>query len=173
MYARRPPWIQICTRSPPTLHVVTGLMGHLFTVWSCHEVCTAVLETFIEREAHRFLPAVPKPTVKSLSCVWLFVTPWTVAHQAPLSMELSREEYWSRLPFPSPGDLPDPRIKPWSPTLQADHHLSHQEYQSALKTKCFSCFLCSSLVGEPSPELGWGLYLHLWSLFTHLVWPFI
>ena len=44
----------------------------------------------------------------SLSCVWLFVTPWTVAHQAPLYMEFSRQEYWSGLPFPSLGDLPDP-----------------------------------------------------------------
>ena len=47
-----------------------------------------------------------------LSCIQLFVTPWTVAHQVPLSMGFSRLEYWSRLPFPSPGDLPDPRIEP-------------------------------------------------------------
>ena len=46
--------------------------------------------------------------------------PWTVAHQAPLSMGFSRQEYWSGLPFPSPGDLPDPGIEPRSPTLQAD-----------------------------------------------------
>ena len=46
--------------------------------------------------------------------------PWTVAHQAPLSMEFSRLEYWSGLPFPSPGNLPDPGIKPRSPALQAD-----------------------------------------------------
>ena len=46
-----------------------------------------------------------------------FVTPWTVAGQTPLSMEFSRQEYWSRLPFPSPGDLPDPEIKPVSPAL--------------------------------------------------------
>ena len=58
--------------------------------------------------------------VKSLSCVRLFVTPWTVAHQAPPSMGLSRQEYWSGLPFPSPGDLPDPGIEPSSPALQAD-----------------------------------------------------
>ena len=57
--------------------------------------------------------------VKSLSCVQLFATPWTVAHQAPPSMEFSRQEYWSGLPFTSPGDLPDPRIKPRSPALQA------------------------------------------------------
>ena len=58
--------------------------------------------------------------VKSLSHVQLFVTPWTAAHQAPQSMGFSREEYWSGLPFPSPGDLPDPGIQPGSPALEAD-----------------------------------------------------
>ena len=58
--------------------------------------------------------------VKSLSHVWLFVTPWTVAYQAPQSMEFSRQEYWSGVPFPSPGDLPNPGIEPVSPALQAD-----------------------------------------------------
>ena len=51
------------------------------------------------------------------SCVQLFAVLWTVACQAPLSMEFSRQEYWNRLPFPSPGDLPNPGIKPTSPTL--------------------------------------------------------
>ena len=46
-----------------------------------------------------------------------FVTPWTVAHQTPLSMGFLRQEYWSGLPFPSPGDLPDPGIEPASPEL--------------------------------------------------------
>ena len=50
--------------------------------------------------------------MKSLIHVRLFATPWTVAHQAPRSMGFSRHEYWSGLPFPSPGDLPDPGIKP-------------------------------------------------------------
>ena len=50
-----------------------------------------------------------------LSCVQLFAIPWTIAHQAPLSMEFSRQEYLARLPFPSPGDLPDPRMEPKSP----------------------------------------------------------
>ena len=48
------------------------------------------------------------------SRVWLFATPWTLAHQAPLSIVFSRQEYWGGLPFPSPGDLPDPGIKPMS-----------------------------------------------------------
>ena len=61
-----------------------------------------------------------KVKVKSLSHVQLFATPWTVAYQAPRSMEFSRQEYWSGLPFPSPGDLPDPGIEPRSPALQAD-----------------------------------------------------
>ena len=53
-------------------------------------------------------------TLSCFSCVRLFATPWTLAHQALLSMGFSRQEYWSRLPFPSPGDLPDPGIKPVS-----------------------------------------------------------
>ena len=60
--------------------------------------------------------------------VWFFATPWTVARQAPLSMEFSRQEYCSGLPFPSPGDLPHLEIKRQSPELQADYHLSHQGY---------------------------------------------
>ena len=58
--------------------------------------------------------------VKSLSRVQLLATPWTVAHQAPPSMGFSRQEYWSGLPFPAPGDLPDPGIEPRFPALQAD-----------------------------------------------------
>ena len=53
------------------------------------------------------------------SCVQLFVTPWTVAHQASLPMEFSRKEYWSWLPFPSSGDLPDPGIQPESSVAPA------------------------------------------------------
>ena len=58
--------------------------------------------------------------MKLLSHVQLFAASWTVAYQAPLFMEFSRQEYWSGLPFPSPGDLPDPGIKPGSSALQAD-----------------------------------------------------
>ena len=71
-------------------------------------------------------PSKARPTlfywseVKSLSRVQLFLTPWTIAYKAPLSMEFSRQEYWSGLPFPSPGDLPHPGIEPRSPALQAD-----------------------------------------------------
>ena len=69
------------------------------------------------------------PAAQLLSCVQLFVTLWAVAHQALLSVGFFRQEYWSGLPFPSPGDLPDPGIEPASPVstaLQADSlPLSH------------------------------------------------
>ena len=65
-----------------------------------------------------------KVKVKSLSRVQLFATPWTVAYQAPPPMGFSRQEYWSGLLFPSPGDLPNPGIEPESPTLLADTLLS-------------------------------------------------
>ena len=50
--------------------------------------------------------------MESLSCVWFFATPWTVTRQAPLSLGFPRQEYWSGLPCPSPGDLPDPGTEP-------------------------------------------------------------
>ena len=62
--------------------------------------------------------------VKSLGHVRLFATPWTVAYQGPLSMGFSRQKYWSGLPFPSPGDLPNLGIEPWVSVLWADALLS-------------------------------------------------
>ena len=88
-----------------------------------------------------------KVKVDSLSHVWLFATPWTVVYQAPLSMLFSRQEYWSGLPFPSPRDLPDPGIKPRSPTLQADA----LTYAAAAAAKSLqSCpTLCDPMDGSP------------------------
>ena len=74
--------------------------------------------------------------LESLSRVWCFATPWIIACQASLSMEFSRQEYWSRLPFPSPGNLSDPGIEPGSPALQADYLLS--EPQGKLKRNSLS-----------------------------------
>ena len=68
-----------------------------------------------------------KCVCQSLSRVRLFATTWTVARQASLSMGFSRQEYWSGLPFPSPEDLPDPGIEPWSPALS--YCLSYREAQ--------------------------------------------
>ena len=84
-----------------------------------------------------------------LSYVWLFATPWTVAHQATLSMEFSRQEYWGGLPFP-PGNLPDPGIKFTSPALAGgyfftteppgkptDLHSCEQDTQNSVSHCCF------------------------------------
>ena len=68
------------------------------------------------------------------SVTWLFATPWTVANQVPLSMEFSRQEYYSRLPFPPLGDLPKPRIEPSSPTLQP--HWGFPSTQEIPSNKC-------------------------------------
>ena len=75
------------------------------------------------------------PEGKLLSRVQLFAIPSTVAYQAPLSMEFSRQEYWSGLPFPSPGDLPDLGIEPTSPTLQADALPSKPPRKPQMKVK--------------------------------------
>ena len=69
---------------------------------------------------HHSTVSYARMKVKSLSHVQLFATPWTIAYQAPPSMGFSRQEYWSGLPFPSPGDLPNSGIEPKSPTLEAD-----------------------------------------------------
>ena len=76
--------------------------------------------TTSKEDDYIYLMILVKVKAKSLSHVRLFATPWTVAYQAPQSMEFSRQEYWSRLPFPSPLDLPNPGIEPGSPALQAD-----------------------------------------------------
>ena len=77
-----------------------------------------------------------------LSCVGLFATPWTVACQAPLSKGFSRQEYWSGLPFPTLGDLPDSGIEPESPV------------SPELESRLSLCHL-----GSPNPTIGIFLYL--------------
>ena len=76
--------------------------------------------------------------VKSLSRVQLFVTPWTVAYHAPLSMEFSRQEYWSGLPFPSPEDLTNPGIEAGSPTLYTDTSPSEPLRKSVWKRAAYN-----------------------------------
>ena len=89
----------------------------------------------------------------SLSSVQLFSTPWTVTHQAPLSLGFSRQEHWSGLPFPSPGDLPKPGMQPRSPALQADSlPLSHLG-------SIFSIVVCISekAMAPHSSTLAWKI----------------
>ena len=94
-------------------------------------------------------------SVQSFSRVQLFVTLWTVARQAPLSMDVCRQEYWSRLPCPPPGNIPNPGIKPTSPVspaLKVDFLLlSHQKCVEMLVAQLCPT-LCNSLdCGSPAP----------------------
>ena len=84
-----------------------------------------------------------------LSHVWLFVTPWTVAHQAPLVTEISRQEYWSRLSFSTPGDLPNPRTEPVSLCLlnwQTDSLLLHHLGRLPKRSIGYLCFFFFPLI---------------------------
>ena len=97
--------------------------------------------------------------MKSLSHVQLFATPWTVVYQAPLSMGFSRQAYWSGLPFPSPGDLPDPGIEHGSPALQADAVTSEPPGKRESKGKPFPKAGVShfyTLLGPWNPEKDLG-----------------
>ena len=82
--------------------------------------CSWWLQPWNEKTLTPWKESYDQPVVKLFSRVRIFVIPWTVAHQAPLSVEFSRQEYWTRLPFPSPRYLPNPGIKPRSPALRAD-----------------------------------------------------
>ena len=90
--------------------------------------------------------------VKSLSRVRLFMTLWTVAYQAPPAMGFCRQEYWSGSPFPSPGNLRDPGIKPGSCTLQADALTSEPPRASFV---CLFVLVLEGLVGLRTIQLLW------------------
>ena len=98
--------------------------------------------------------------LQSLCCVQLFVTLWTVAHQAPLSMRFLRQEYWSGLPFPPPGDLPKPGLEPTSPVTPI---LAGRLMWVFL----FVCFLTTELPGKTqrryrASQSVWRTYLGRW-----------
>ena len=84
------------------------VLSCVFVVLTCNLVVCVCVCVCVRTRVHACA------CTQSLSHVQLFVTPWTVAHQAPLSMQFSKQKYWSKLPFPTPGDLPDPGIKPAS-----------------------------------------------------------
>ena len=107
-----------------------------------------------------------KVKVKSLSCVWLFATPWTIAHQAPLSRGFPRQEYWSGLLFLSPGYLPKPRTEPRSLALQTDSLPSEPPEKPNVYTAIltmdnqqgptvYHTELCSTLYGSLNGRI-WG-----------------
>ena len=90
------------------------LLGRLLTQWLCTNCSALPNPSFLICKV-----CVMLPTLQGKHCVQLFVTSWTVAHQSLLSMELSRQLYWSGLPFPSSRDLCNPGIQPGSPAFQA------------------------------------------------------
>ena len=94
-------------------HIDSGEQGHVMLHYSAYNIATSHSLTPLQLYlgGGGGLVAKSRPTL---------ATPWTAAHQAPLSMKFYRQGYWSGLPFPSPGDLPNPGIKPRSPALQAD-----------------------------------------------------
>ena len=109
-----------------------------------------------------FLLQCMKVKVKSLHRVRLLVTPRTAACQAPLSMGFSRQEYWSGLPFSSPGDLSNPGIKPRSPTLQADS-LPAEPQGKSKNTGVGSLALLQGIF--PTQELNQGVLHCRWILY--------
>ena len=99
-------WNYNCFSAKPNWFILSFLLPFVHYAWD-HLKCMFV---YISHEC----------VLSCFSSVWLFVTPWTIVYQASQSMEFSWQEYWSGLPCPSPGDLPDPGIKAASPTLQVD-----------------------------------------------------
>ena len=97
--------------------------------------------------------------VKSLSGVWLFATLWTVALQSPLSMGFSRQEYWSGLPFPPPGYLPNPGVKPVSPVSPA---LAGRFFTTEPPGKPNSRLACLYLVVYHFPDICLAFPIRLW-----------
>ena len=98
--------------------------GYMGTLCMFLSFCSVTLKLLLKKKKQSLCERSLKVKVKSLSHVRLFATPWIVAHQAPLFLGFSRHDYCSGLPFPSPGDLPDPGIKPRSPVLWTDALIS-------------------------------------------------
>ena len=109
------------------------------------------------------LCAVASMFVLVIQLFQLFSTPWTIAHQAPPSMGFSRQEYWSGLPFPSPGDLPEPGIEPRSPALQADTLTSEPPGKTQWRTVIsliYTLFTATFILQQHCSVTG-----------TEIIWP--
>ena len=101
-----------------SLHLIETLLSHVRNHPTIFQSSCTILQQFIPSTMYGgFNFSTSFCCFQSLSRVQLFATPWTVSRQAPLSMGFSRQEYWSGLPFPSPGDVPDPGIEPTCPAL--------------------------------------------------------
>ena len=116
--------VELSSPKPPFLIcIIVGSLSCIFAGPYANKICSFYLACFIHQNVWMYVHVVlcisEWVSEVAQSCPTL-CDPWTVAHQAPPSMGLSRQEYWSGLPFPSPGDLPNPGIEPRSPVLEAD-----------------------------------------------------
>ena len=123
------------------------------------------------------IPTVPVPfyvcgcvCVCTLSCAWLFTTPWTVARQAPLSMGFSRQENWSGLPFPPPGDLPSPGIEP---VFSFISHADGDSLPLATPGKTVQSFKKLKVEMEFSVAETWGQRLKYFTCFRGVMWTLL
>ena len=97
----------------PTYSLMDDLISKTWS-WSSYQLGSFILELSYECKISVLFKLFLCLMSQLLSHVWLFVTPWTIVHQSPLPIEFSRQECWSGVPFPTPGDLPEPGIKPMS-----------------------------------------------------------
>ena len=140
---------------------VSCIAGRFFPIWTIKEASKTRLSEW----------------VKSLSRVRLFVTPWTVVCQVSPSMGFSRQEYWNGLPFPSPGDLPDPGIKPGSPTLEADA-LTSEPTQLPVFCSFFNILnTFKSVIPCKSPSMIWNISRveekYIWAYLNLKIWDYL
>ena len=156
------PFHSLTNRAEGPGNVCGASWGNTFQVCGC-STCSLCLS-----HKHSFAVSVGDPLpspgfwgqgggggLVAKSCPTL-ATPWTVACQAPLFLGFSRQEYWSGLPFPSPGDLPQLGIEPRSPALQADSlptELQGKPRLSYLKWYLVDSYCCENHCQHPSPEL--------------------
>ena len=130
----------------------------------CHKAVVKQRAVFI---SHGVRQGVRRACMLScFRCVWLFVTLWTVACRAPMSMRCRREEYWSGLPCPPPGDLPVPGIKPGSPALQAASLApSHLGSPSCSGPSAFLDGFQGKVFKGRMRERFWGYVINSWTFF--------
>ena len=133
----------------PFSHVQLKTEFDLICMTSAVVVVQGLITRALSWQCHRLL-------VKLLSRIWLFATPWTVAHQTLPSMGFSRQEYWSGLPFPSLGDLPDPGIEPGFPALQADALLSEPPGKPGMLPETFRKCLSVPRASYSKQGCAWG-----------------
>ena len=156
----------VCRRGNSPGGTNTRTLGfHMYRVWIWNRKGSLEITLLHSRICCGALQRKPQTVpmkVKTLSRVWLFGTPQTGARQAPLSRGFSRQEYWSGLPFPSPGDLPDPGIEPRSSALQADSS-PYEPPGKPKNTGVGNLFLLQAIFW--TPELNWGLLHCRWILY--------